>query len=114
MWRGLGIDYEFGVLEAPARVAIHFTHRLGALVTFLFLGFVALWAMRRFGDDPATRRAGLFVLVTLVAQVSIGIGTVWFGLPLWLASAHNGVAALLLLSVVNLNHVAALSVAARA
>ena len=30
LWRGLGIDYEGGVLDHPARVAIHFTHRLGA------------------------------------------------------------------------------------
>ena len=29
LWRGLGIDYEGGVLDHPARVAIHFTHRLG-------------------------------------------------------------------------------------
>ena len=28
LWRGLGIDYEGGVLDHPARVAIHFTHRL--------------------------------------------------------------------------------------
>ena len=32
LWRGLDIDYEGGVLANPARVAIHFTHRLGALV----------------------------------------------------------------------------------
>ena len=38
LWRGLGIDYEGGVLEHPARVAIHFTHRLGAVATALLLG----------------------------------------------------------------------------
>lgn len=108
MWRGLGVDYEFGVLEAPARVAIHFAHRLGAMVTFLFLGFVAVHALRR-RDDSAVRRAGQFVIVALIAQVAIGIGTVWYGLPLFLASAHNGVAAVLLLTVVNFNHTASLS-----
>ena len=30
LWRGLGINYAGGVLDHPARVAIHFTHRLGA------------------------------------------------------------------------------------
>jgi len=113
MWRGLGVDYEGGILEAPARVAIHYTHRLGAMVTFLLLGFVALSAIRR-KDDPGVRLAGQFVVVALVAQVAIGIGTVWFGLPLVLASAHNGVAAVLLLSVINLNHSASLSAAAPA
>src|SRR3984893_6825332 len=32
LWRGLELDYEGGVLTNPARMAIHFTHRLGALV----------------------------------------------------------------------------------
>ena len=31
LWRGLGVNYEGGVLQHPARVAIHFTHRLGAI-----------------------------------------------------------------------------------
>ena len=105
MWRGLGIDYEFGVLEAPARVAIHFTHRLGALVAFLFLGFVGIGAARNSGS-PEIRRSGQLVIAALVAQVTIGIGVVWFGLPLFLATAHNGVAALLLLATINLNHAA--------
>jgi len=114
LWRGLGIDYEFGVLDAPSRVAIHFVHRLGALVTFLFLGFVALNFIRQPSstrtarNNPVLRRAGQWVAVALLAQVSIGIGVVWFGLPLLLATAHNAVAALLLLSMINLNHVTSL------
>jgi cytochrome c oxidase assembly protein subunit 15 len=106
LWRGLGIDYEGGVLEAPARVAIHYTHRLGAMVAFLLLGTVALLALGR--EPAALRRAGGLLAAALVAQVLIGIGVVWFGLPLALATAHNGVAALLLLATVNLNHAAAL------
>ena len=38
LWRGLGIDYEGGVLDHPARVAIHFVHRLGAIAAALVLG----------------------------------------------------------------------------
>ncbi len=106
MWRGLGIDYEFGVLDAPSRVAIHYTHRLGAMATFLFLGVLALRTLRGAGSDPV-RRASALVLIALVAQVSIGIGVVWFGLPLWLATSHNAVAALLLLATINLNHASA-------
>ena len=107
LWRGLGVDYEGGVLDAPSRVAIHYTHRLGALVTFLLLGFVALRAVTR-SVSPAARLAAQLVLVALVAQVLLGISVVWFGLPLTLATAHNGVAALLLLATLNLNHVASL------
>ncbi|MFW2403332.1 MAG: COX15/CtaA family protein [Gammaproteobacteria bacterium] len=107
MWRGLGVDYEFGVLDAPSRVAIHYTHRLGALVAFLFLGILTLMLARAADQAPAVRQAGVLVLIALVAQVSIGIGVVWFGLPLWLATSHNAVAALLLLSMINLNHATA-------
>jgi cytochrome c oxidase assembly protein subunit 15 len=110
LWRGLGVDYEFGILDAPSRVAIHFVHRLGAIATFLLLLIVATGFVRRSsGPDPAPlRSAGMFVIAALVAQVSIGVGIVWFGLPLFLATAHNGVAALLLLSVINLNHAGSL------
>ena len=105
MWRGLGVDYEFGVLEAPARVAIHYTHRLGALVTFLLLGYLGLSAISSSGP-PAVNRSGQLLLMALIVQVSLGISVVWFGLPLFLATAHNGVAALLLLATINLNHAA--------
>ena len=103
MWRGLGIDYEFGVLEAPARVAIHYSHRLGALAAFLLLGFLGLGASRS-GASAAIVRSGQFVIAALIAQLLLGVGVVWFGLPLFLATAHNGVAALLLLATINLNH----------
>jgi cytochrome c oxidase assembly protein subunit 15 len=103
-WRGLGINYEGGVLDAPARVAIHYTHRLGAGLTFLVLVWVAHAFLRRGG--PATRPAAALVLGALALQVALGLSVVWFGLPLWVATAHNGGAALLLLSVINLNHAA--------
>jgi cytochrome c oxidase assembly protein subunit 15 len=104
LWRGTGVSYEFGVLDNPARVAVHVTHRLGALLTFVYLGWVALRAMgaRR---DPYVATAGLVILVLLVAQITLGISNVLFGLPLGVAVAHNAVAALLLLAVVTLNHV---------
>jgi cytochrome c oxidase assembly protein subunit 15 len=107
MWRGLGLDYEFGILEAPARVAIHYVHRLGALVAATVIGLVAFMVWRRRNDD--LRRAGILVLLALAAQISLGISVVWFGLPLGLAVMHNGVAALLLLSVLNLNHATSLA-----
>jgi cytochrome c oxidase assembly protein subunit 15 len=104
MWRGLGVDYEFGVLETPARVAIHYTHRIGAGITFLILGFLAIRYLRRGGPLAL---AGALLAAALATQVLLGLAIVWFGLPLALATAHNGVAALLLLATVNLNHAAA-------
>lgn len=106
MWRGLGVDYEFGVLEAPARVAIHVMHRLGAVLATLTIGGVALGYALKYRDWPPMRLAATAVGAALLAQVSLGLATVWFGLPLPVATAHNAVAAVLLLTVINLNNLA--------
>jgi cytochrome c oxidase assembly protein subunit 15 len=102
LWRGLGINYEGGVLDHPARVAIHFTHRLGAVVATLALLFAAVTSLR---DRPGRNRrwAAISVLAALLLQLTIGISMVKQGFPLWLATAHNAGAALLLLSTLALN-----------
>jgi cytochrome c oxidase assembly protein subunit 15 len=103
LWRGLGINYEFGVLDAPSRVAIHFAHRLGALATFTMLLLIGL-RFRARHQPAALQQAAALVLGAVTLQVLIGAGVVWFGLPLPLATAHNAVAAVLLLTVINLVH----------
>jgi cytochrome c oxidase assembly protein subunit 15 len=105
MWRGLGVNYEFGILEAPARVAIHFVHRLGAITAALVLLFVTSGYWRTM-KSPAMRSACIAIWMALAAQLSLGLAAVWFGLPLAVATAHNGIAAVLLLTVINLNNVA--------
>jgi cytochrome c oxidase assembly protein subunit 15 len=101
LWRGLGIDYEGGVLDHPARVAIHFTHRIGAVVTALVLAYVA-WLAVRTGQSRAVRIAGAAVAAVVLTQWIVGPVMVLRTFPLWLATAHNAVAAILLLSVVAL------------
>lgn len=105
MWRGLGVNYEFGILEAPARVAIHFAHRLGAITASTVLLLVTLYYWRK-TNDGRLRNACAIVWIALAMQVSLGLATVWFGLPLAVATAHNGIAAVLLLTVINLNNAA--------
>jgi cytochrome c oxidase assembly protein subunit 15 len=99
LWRGLGVDYEGGVLDHPARVAVHFTHRLGALLATLLIALLGINLAR----EAATRADGLAVLGVLLLQLSLGVSIVWFGVPLAVAVAHNGSAALLLLAVINAN-----------
>lgn len=99
MWRGLGVNYEYGVLEHPARTAIHVTHRIGALVTLLYLGWLVFVLLR----GQALHGAALLVGGLLLVQVGLGIGNVLLHLPLGVATAHNGVAALLLVSLVYVN-----------
>jgi cytochrome c oxidase assembly protein subunit 15 len=102
LWRGLGIDYQGGALDHPARVAIHFVHRLGAMVTAVVLGVLSFLAWRR-AQTRAVQLAGLVVGIILLTQLILGPLMVIEGFPLALATAHNAVAALLLLSVVRLN-----------
>lgn len=97
LWRGLGVDYEGGVLEHPARVAVHFVHRLGAILATLAIGWLAV----RLIAHPGSRPDGIAMALALIVQLSIGIAVVLFGVPLYVAVAHNGGAAVLLLTVIN-------------
>jgi cytochrome c oxidase assembly protein subunit 15 len=82
-------------------VGIHFAHRLGALVAAAVLLLAATRVLRSRSDDFA-RRSAVAVLVALAAQLLIGVSMVLRGFPLWLATAHNAGAAVLLLAVVAL------------
>ncbi|MET0225938.1 MAG: COX15/CtaA family protein [Dokdonella sp.] len=97
LWRGIGVNYEGGVLDAAARAAIQIAHRIGALVVFGHVLATALLAWRR-----GLRRLAVLAAVLLCTQVALGIGNVKLLLPLPLATAHNGVAALLLLTLIAL------------
>ena len=99
LWRDAGVDYEGGVLDNPARVAIHFSHRLGAIAATLVLGLLGWMMVRR----PRLRPDGIAVLVALGVQLILGASIIIYGVPLAVAVAHNGVAALLLLAVLNAN-----------
>lgn len=101
LWRGLDINYEGGVLAHPARVAIHLTHRIGALVASLALLLAAIAVVRR-PELAHARAAGIAVLITLALQLVIGITMVLKAFPLPLATAHNAGAALLLLAALAL------------
>jgi heme a synthase len=89
-------NYEFGVLDHSARIAIHSAHRLGAWLVLLVVGLL-VWRLWQHG--AAGRRYASLISGLLLLQISLGIANVVFGLPLWIAVAHNGVGALLLISL---------------
>jgi len=101
LWRPVGINYEGGVLEEPARAAIQLTHRLGACAATLMLVLAAGLTLRRM-PARAARRAAWAVLAFLVLQLLIAVSMVEARFPLWLATAHNAGAALLLLATIAL------------
>lgn len=100
-WHGLGIDYEGGILDGPARTAIHLTHRLGAVVAALVIGALAVACMQP-ARPRALRRTGGVLAVLLCAQLGLGLANVAWLLPLSVATAHNAGAALLLLALIAL------------
>ncbi|HMB57580.1 MAG TPA: COX15/CtaA family protein [Arenimonas sp.] len=98
IWRGIGVDYEGGVLDDAARVAIQLAHRAMAVLVFGHLLVVAI----RMIITPGLRYWGIILLLLICAQVALGISNVVFGLPLWVATAHTAGAALLLFVIVGL------------
>jgi len=101
LWHGVAINYEGGVLDNPARIAIHLTHRIGALIAALTLCGAALQVLTR-NALSHMRVAAAFVLAALALQLTLGISMVLRGFPLTIATAHTAGAALLLLSVLAL------------
>lgn len=98
LWRGIGVDYEGGVLDAAARAAIQMAHRIGALVVSVYIVVLGVKLLRA----PGFRLWGSLLLVGLGAQVALGIGNVILGVPLWVATAHLMVAVFLLFLLVTL------------
>jgi cytochrome c oxidase assembly protein subunit 15 len=90
-------------LANDARVTIHVMHRLGALVVLALSG--SGW-LAVDGAIPKSQLADgrLAIAGFALASSALGIANVVLRLPLPVAVAHNGGAALLLLALVTLNH----------
>ena len=97
--RELGMTAEGEPLSRPSLNAIHWAHRLGALIVFCYLALFAIAVVRTQG----LQKYGALLLIILCVQVVLGIGNVMLSLPLALAVAHNAAAALLLIAMVVLN-----------
>jgi len=98
LWRGIGVDYEGGVLDGAARIAIQLAHRMMAAVVFVYVGWLSLRLLRM----PGARGAGAALGGLLLAQVCLGIANVKLALPLPIAVLHNAGAALLLFMLVSM------------
>ena len=99
IFQEIGPNYLGGMLYGEGRTAIHFTHRIGALIATAVTLLLA-WRLYRAGLTATA--AGLTLI--LFTQVGLGITNVLAHLPLAVAVAHNAVGALLLLSLVLVNY----------
>jgi len=97
----VGPNYLYGLLDNEARVAIHYSHR----ITAIFLTIIFLILISRLWFSSAAPLASTLGIV-LLTQISLGIMNVVYVLPLYIAIAHNLVAALLLLTTLYINMLA--------
>lgn len=99
LFRELGENADGQPLALPAYVAIQWIHRIGALVTLVYLGFLGWLLMKQ----PQLKGSSILMLTLLVIQIGLGIANLVLYLPTVLAVAHNMVAALLLMTVIMVN-----------
>lgn len=97
--RELGVDAGGKTLELAAYTAIQWAHRVGALITFIYLGLLGLRLLK----EPQLKISAYMMLGLLVVQIALGIANLLLHLPLVLAVGHNMGAALLLITVVVIN-----------
>ncbi len=95
--RGFFTDYP--VLPYESRVAIHWLHRVGALLVLLMTLVLVSFSVSSKNPKPVRRGAGLLLLLVFI-QTTSGALNILLGLPLWNAVAHNGLAALLMLPLI--------------
>ncbi len=98
----IGPNYLGGLLESEARIAIHFSHRVGALVVSILVLTLALMLWRL--GLTTSKRWSILLLIVLALQVGLGMSNIFWQLPITIAVAHNAVGALLLLLLVTINH----------
>lgn len=101
LWSTIGTNYQGGILDSTSRVTIQMMHRFGATVTLIYLTSLMICLLRSMQSKAVHCVMGvIFVCMTL--QIALGIANVMYLLPLWVAVAHNGVAALLFASILSL------------
>lgn len=96
----IGQNFQGGILSESARMTIQFFHRLGALIVFLTISALSVRCLLT--KTSRLRKLGAGLLILLITQVILGVCNIELLLPIGIAVAHNGVAALLLLGMVTL------------
>jgi cytochrome c oxidase assembly protein subunit 15 len=102
IFQHIGPNYLGGTMQNEGRVAIHVMHRIGAIVTGVYLLWLG-WRLLATGL-AAPRQVALAVMAIVVLQIALGISNIVFHFPLTVAVAHNLTGAVLLLALVTLNH----------
>lgn len=105
-WHDFGINYEGGLLSHPARMTIHWIHRLWGFFTFVYFWGLALKTIhvnRKIADS--IKKVCLFLGLVVSLQFSLGLLNIFLILPLPIAVAHTAGAAFLLLILLTLIYI---------
>jgi heme a synthase len=97
LMRELGKNADGSFLSIDALRAIHWAHRIGALIVTFAIVAAAISLMRA---SAQLKRQAMWIKIALTLQILIGISTVVFNQPIALATAHNFFAAVLLATLV--------------
>lgn len=87
------------VLGGPERADIHKLHRLVALLTLLVVVTASIMATRA---GRNFRLIGTLVLAVVILEFAVGVSAILTGIPIGIAVAHNWLAAILLLLLLQL------------
>ncbi|MDH5632341.1 MAG: COX15/CtaA family protein [Gammaproteobacteria bacterium] len=87
------------IVPDEAMPAIHFLHRSGAVLLLLYLAWFG-WQAK--ASEPRIKPVVNFMFILLILQMLVGIGQLVLDLPLALVTSHNALAALLLMTLVNI------------
>lgn len=96
-------NYEFGAHDYDERMTMHIVHRIGALVTFLYLSWLGVRLYAAASSSLIKKLSAVMVLVMGV-QIILGVSNVVFSLPVAVAVMHNAVAACLMLVLVSISY----------
>jgi fused signal recognition particle receptor len=88
-------------LPFAAQAAIHWMHRLGALLAYVLLTLLAL-NLTSNRDAPFLSKPALLLNFLLLVQIVLGVAAVLLRLPVPIALAHSVFAALLLLNLLHI------------
>ena len=89
------VNYEGGILAYGAKVAIHYSHRITALIlTFVFIS--SLYVVFKLNKHSLLKKLMSISIIFFILQVILGISNVVYSLPLNIAVWHTMNAAILM------------------
>ena len=95
------INYEENQMSYAGKLAVHYSHRLGALVV-LFLFLSLFWYLFFVQKSTLHKKIGYVILFFFILQISLGISNVVYSLPLSVAVLHTVNACILMMSMLTL------------